>query len=197
MPSTASTIFEGGGVTQNVNVVNSPEIEVKNDVGNPIPVTIPTPVPITDNSGSLTVDGSVAVTNFPATQPVSGTVAVSNFPASQPVTGTFFQTTQPISAATLPLPSGASTEATLALIKAKTDNLDVLLSTRTKPTDSQVVSTGPSLISTSLNPGWPIGTVGYYQTGLNGESKGLLLALTNTPLYLNVIMTDHGLRRLY
>lgn len=47
--------------------------------------------------------------------------------------------TQPISAASLPLPSGASTEATLALIKAKTDNLDVLLSTRTKPADQQHV----------------------------------------------------------
>lgn len=37
--------------------------------------------------------------------------------------------TQPVSAAALPLPTGASTEATLALIKAKTDNLDVALST--------------------------------------------------------------------
>lgn len=48
--------------------------------------------------------------------------------------------TQPISAATLPLPTGASTEATLALIKAKTDNLDVALSTRTKPADSQTIT---------------------------------------------------------
>lgn len=38
------------------------------------------------------------------------------------------------------LPSGASTEATLAAIKAKTDNLDVLLSTRTKPADTQTVA---------------------------------------------------------
>ena len=44
--------------------------------------------------------GSVSVSNFPSTQAVSGTVAVSNFPA-----------TQPISAASLPLPSGASTSA--------------------------------------------------------------------------------------
>lgn len=50
----------------------------------------------------------VAVSNFPATQPVSGTVAVSNLPA-----------TQPVSAAALPLPSGASTEATLAALNAK------------------------------------------------------------------------------
>lgn len=64
-------------------------------------------------SGALTtesvVTGSVAVTNFPATQPVSGSVSVSNFPATQAVTGAFFQATQPISAAALPLPSGAST----------------------------------------------------------------------------------------
>lgn len=37
---------------------------------------------------------------------------------------------------TVSLPTGASTEATLALIKAKTDNLDVLLSTRLKPADT-------------------------------------------------------------
>jgi hypothetical protein len=56
-------------------------------------------------------------------------VNVQNFPA-----------TQPVSAASLPLPAGASTEATLAAIKAKTDNLDVALSTRTKPSDTQPIS---------------------------------------------------------
>lgn len=45
------------------------------------------------------ISGSVSVSNFPSE---SGTVAVSNFPASQPVTGTFFQTTQPVSIATMP-----------------------------------------------------------------------------------------------
>lgn len=61
------------------------------------------PLPVTDNSGSLTVDGTVNVGNFPASQAVNdgggsltvddggasltvdGTVAVSNFPAVQPV----------------------------------------------------------------------------------------------------------------
>lgn len=70
--------------------------------------------------------------------------------------------TQPVSVASLPLPTGASTSAnqstgntslssidtkltdaatqtTLALIKAKTDNIDVALSTRTKPADAQHV----------------------------------------------------------
>lgn len=31
-------------------------------------------IPVTDNGGSLTIDGSVSVSNFPATQPISGTV---------------------------------------------------------------------------------------------------------------------------
>src|SRR5258708_39588708 len=55
----------------------------------------------------------------------------------------------------LPLPTGASTEATLALIKAKTDNLDVLLSTRTKPADTQAISAAslplPTGAATSAN----------------------------------------------
>lgn len=62
-------------------------------------------------SGALVADvsgSSVSVSNFPATQPISGSVSVSNFPA-----------TQPISAASLPLPTGAATETTLAAMSAK------------------------------------------------------------------------------
>ena len=58
--------------SQNVNgtVSISGEVEVKNDTGNPLPVS-----------------GTVSVSNFPATQPVSGSVSVSNFPATQTVNG--------------------------------------------------------------------------------------------------------------
>ena len=38
--------------------------------------------------------------------------------ATQPVSGTFWQATQPVSAASLPLPTGAATEATLLTLKA-------------------------------------------------------------------------------
>jgi hypothetical protein len=63
--------------------------------------------------------------------PVSGTVT-ANTGLSQPLTdsqlratavpvsGTFFQATQPVSAAALPLPSGASTETTLAAVEVDT-----------------------------------------------------------------------------
>jgi len=50
-------------------------------------VSVNQPVAVTDNNGSLTVDGSVSVSNFPATQAV---------------TGTFWQATQPVSIASLP-----------------------------------------------------------------------------------------------
>lgn len=59
------------------------------------------PLPVSDAGDSLTVDGSVSVSNFPATQPVS--------------------------AAALPLPSGAATEAKQpALGTAGTPSTDVL-----------------------------------------------------------------------
>lgn len=45
-------------------------------------------IPITDNAGSLTVDGTVAVSNFPATQPVSGAVTVSGTVTANAGTGT-------------------------------------------------------------------------------------------------------------
>ncbi|MCU1308249.1 MAG: capsular biosynthesis protein [Acidobacteriaceae bacterium] len=75
-------------------------------------------------------DFAMVVRNIP-----SGTQAVSGTVTANAGTGTMA-----VSAASLPLPSGASTEATLALIKAKTDNLDVALSTRTKPADTQTIN---------------------------------------------------------
>lgn len=74
-------------------------------------------------SAALTVTGTVAVSNFPATQAVSGAVSVSNLPATQAVSGTVavsnLPATQAVSAVTLPLPTGAATEATLAAINTK------------------------------------------------------------------------------
>jgi len=115
----------------------------------PIPIsgTVTVNVGLTD-AQLRAVPVPVSGTFFQATQPVSGTF----WQATQPVSGTFFQATQPVSAVSLPLPSGAATEvtlglvatqATLALIKAKTDNLDVALSTRavTGITDVQIRAT--------------------------------------------------------
>lgn len=70
------------------------------------------------------------VNNWPATQPVSLASVPSHAvtgpltdtqlrAAAVPVSGTFWQATQPISAVGLPLPAGASTEATLAAVSGK------------------------------------------------------------------------------
>ena len=51
--------------------------------------------------------------------------------ASLAVTGTFYQATQPISAASLPLPSGAATQVTLAAIDASTAKLQLSIASGT------------------------------------------------------------------
>lgn len=74
------------------------------------------PVVVASDQSAVPVSGTVSVSNFPATQPVSGSVSVSNFPA-----------TQAISAASLPLPTGASTAAKQpALGTAGTPSTDVI-----------------------------------------------------------------------
>src|SRR5258708_25576001 len=88
----------------------------------------------------------------------------------------------------LPLPTGASTEATLALIKAKTDNLDVLLSTRTKPADTQAISAAslplPTGAATSANQ-VVVGTAGAPSTqvvsiqGVSGGAAGAIFLTHN------------------
>jgi hypothetical protein len=91
--------------------------------------------PLTDTqlrASAVPVNGPLTDAEIRATAvPVSGTVT-ANTGLSQPLTdsqlratavpvsGTFFQATQPVSAAALPLPSGASTETTLAAVEVDT-----------------------------------------------------------------------------
>lgn len=92
-------------------------------------------------AGTLSIGGTVAVSNFPSTTDVTGsTVAVANFPATQPVSGPLTDaqlraasvpvsgpltdaqlraTPVAVEADALPLPAGASPEATLAALNAK------------------------------------------------------------------------------
>jgi len=89
------------------------------DGSNPLPVTV----------GNFPGTYAVTGTFWQATQPVSGNVGISG---SVAVTGTFFQATQPVSAASLPLPTGAASESTLAAVNAK---LPALISVNPGPTD--------------------------------------------------------------
>lgn len=54
---------------------------------------------------------------------VGGRVPVDGSGVTQPVSGTFWQATQPVSVSSLPLPSGAATETTLASVEADTSSI--------------------------------------------------------------------------
>ena len=109
------------------------------------------PFPVTDNGGSLTVDGSVSVSNFPATQPISATALPlptgAATAAKQPAIGTAgtpsadvltvqgsasmtalkvdgSAVTQPISATALPLPTGAATSANQTTLGSQTTKIN-------------------------------------------------------------------------
>jgi hypothetical protein len=91
-----------------------------------------------------------------------------------------------ITANSLPLPSGASTESTLALIKAKTDNLDVALSTRTKPSDTQFVSSKVALTASAPTAA-TVGVSSGIALASNLNRKSLVLTNTsNNMIYLGL-----------
>lgn len=70
------------------------------------------------------------------------------------VDGTFWQATQPVSAASLPLPTGAATSANQATEIASLANLDVALSTRLKPADTlAAVTTITNVVHVDDNAG--------------------------------------------
>lgn len=84
-------------------------------------------------------------------------VTIANNQTALPVTGTFFQATQPISAVTLPLPTGAATEATLANTNTSA-NFNAAFGTAGTP-DTQVLSVQGIASSTPLRT-TPTDTVG-------------------------------------
>lgn len=131
-----------------VSIVNIPEISIS--------ATLDAPVEVSNFPATQAVTGPVTDAQLRATAvPTADSHTAAVAPLAVRLTdGSSFYTASagsgltdtqlrasavPVSATALPLPSGASTEATLALIKAKTDNLDVALSTRSKPADQQHV----------------------------------------------------------
>lgn len=63
---------------------------------------------------AVPISGTVTANVGTGTQPVSGTVTANVGTGTQPVSGTFWQATQPISVASLPLPSTAATDRSTA-----------------------------------------------------------------------------------
>ena len=121
------------------------EVEVKNDSGNPVPVsgtvTANTGLsqPLTDTQLRASNVG-VTVSNFPATQAVSGTVTANAG------TGTFA-----VSAASLPLPSGASTAANQTTANSSLSSIDTKLSSQATAANQTNGSQKSKIVDSSGN----------------------------------------------
>lgn len=99
---------------------------------------------------------AVTGTFWQATQPVSGTF----WQATQPVSGTFFQATQPVSAASLPLPTGAATEATADRIADAAESTD--------PVPITSVDLGTTASAAVTNPATNASLISYVRGWLTG-----------------------------
>lgn len=145
--------------------INSISIVLASDQAT-IPVSATSlPLPSGASTGALQTTGNTSLASIDTKTPVLGqavaaasvpvvltaaqlttltpfsSVSVSNFPASQAVTGTFWQATQPVSGTVGISGSVVFTNA----------NLDVALSTRTKPSDQQHVTVDGGVITAIAN----------------------------------------------
>ena len=129
------------------------------------------------NDGDVSASNPIPVTgtvtaNTGLTQPLTDTQLRAT---SVPVSGTFFQATQPISATALPLPSGASSEATLSSINTKTPSLG----------QSTMVNSQPVAIASNQSAIPVTGTFWQATQPISGTvtaNTGLTQPLTDTQL---------------
>ncbi len=130
-------------------------VATKVSAADPLPVTTDgltntelraTPVPV---SGTVTVDTSTLAT---AAKQDTGNSSLSSILAKI-ITAPATEAKQDIGNTSLSTIAGKdfATQTTLALIKAKTDNIDVALSTRTKPADQQhvIIDSGTVTVDTT------------------------------------------------
>lgn len=104
--------------------------------------------------GAIKVDGSAFVqpVSVPGTIPVTGPLTDTELRATAiPVSGTFFQVTQPVSAASLPLPSGASTAANQTTEIGSLASIDTKLSSQSTAANQSTGNSSLSSIDGKLN----------------------------------------------
>jgi hypothetical protein len=138
---TAPIATDASGHLQ-VDILTIPEVEIKNDAGNPIPVT--GTVTITDGSGPITVDGTVTANQGTSPWVVSGTVTATP-------TGT--QDVNIISTIALPVTDNGGSltvDGTVAATQSGTWNINNISGTISLPTGSATAANQATEI-TSLN----------------------------------------------
>lgn len=131
----------------NVTVTSSAEVEIKNDVGNPVPISAASlPLPSgaaielkqdTGNTSLASIDSKLS-NPLAVTGPLTDTQLRA---AAVPVSGTFFPPTQPISATALPLPTGASNAALQTAANASLTSIDSKLTSPLTVTSDPIKGT--------------------------------------------------------
>lgn len=176
-------------------IITAPSTEAKQDaeiaainaitaaLGGSLTISLPAGIS-TEAKQDVIITGLASIyTLLGATLTVSGTVNVGNFPGTQPVSGTFWQATQPISAAALPLPAGASTETTLLAILAK-----LIASPATEAKQDALIALLPSSLTAlsnfkvAIQEALPAGT---NEIGKTFLSHQITKALTNAAISIS------------
>lgn len=131
--------------------------------------------------GGAAANSEVLVTAGQQTMAASLPVVFASNQTALPVTGTFFQATQPVSNASLPLPTGASTETTLAALNTKVTAVN---------TGAVVLATGAAVIGAVTQSGaWSVAQSGTWNIG----TVTAVTAITNAlPAGANSIGTVLG-----
>ena len=132
---------------------------------------------------SFGVDG--AATDVSATDPLPVDLT---FPATQAVTGTFWQATQPVSVASLPLPTGAATNAAqstaqtslTAIATATADTVPASVAATITPNDSTVLSGMRALYVGGT--GDVVATIGGTDVTFKAVPVGAVLPITATKI---------------
>lgn len=109
---------------------------------------LPLPAGAATSASQGTGNTSLASIDTKTPALVSGRQPVDGSGVTQPVSGTFFQATQPVSAAALPLPTGASTEATLGSILTELGQKTEPANQQHAVVDSSALPTGASTEAT-------------------------------------------------
>lgn len=173
------------GNAENVNVTNS--IVASNPSVSTTGAAVPTSatfIGVKNGSGNL-----IGLTDGQSTMSTSIPVAIASDQSGIPVTGTFWQTTQPISASSLPLPSGAATSANQTTANT---SLSTIAANTGKGTLNATPSFATAAISAATTVTAPSNTVEVIVQALDTNTSNLRVAFGATASATNGIQLEPG-----
>lgn len=166
LPSQQLKVNANGSVDVNVlnNITLTGEVEIKNDTGNPVPISAASlPLPSGAATSALQTTGNSSLSSIDTKLPSGLTVTTGRLL----VDGS--GVTQPISAASLPLPSGASTSALQTTGNASLSSIDSKLTIKNGIAD---YNTSASLAGGGTSNHTYTAVSNFYFTGAEASGSG-------------------------